>query len=67
MNDAHKIVEQVYAAKENVRAEMCIRDSFNTLQFDELYGYLLHQSKREGDALLLENGLRIFPGMERCV
>ena len=39
-------------------------EHFNTLQFDELYGYLLHQSKREGDALLLENGLRIFPGME---
>ena len=43
---------------------LCLTEHFNTLQFDELYGYLLHQSKREGDALLLENGLRIFPGME---
>lgn len=43
---------------------LCLTEHFNTLQFDELYGYLLHKSKREGDTLLLENGLRIFPGME---
>ena len=43
---------------------LCLTEPFNTLQFDELYGYLLHQSKREGDALLLEHGLRIFQGME---
>ena len=43
---------------------LCLTEHFNTLQFDELYGYLLGKSKREGDTLLLENGLRIFPGME---
>lgn len=43
---------------------LCLTEHFNTLQFDELYGYLLSKSKREGDTLVLENGLRIFPGME---
>lgn len=43
---------------------LCLTEHFNTLQFDELYGYLTYKSKREGDTLLLENGLRIFPGME---
>ena len=26
---------------------LCLTEHFNTLQFDELYGYLLHQSKRK--------------------
>ena len=43
---------------------LCLTEHFNTLQFCELYGYLLGRSRREGDTLLLENGLRIFPGME---
>ena len=43
---------------------VCLTEHFNTLQFDELYGYLLSRGKPEGDTLLLENGLRIFPGME---
>lgn len=43
---------------------VCLTEHFNTLQFDELYGYLLSKGKPEGDTLLLENGLRIFPGME---
>ncbi len=43
---------------------LCLTEHFNTLQFDELYGYLLDNCRREGDTLLLENGLRIFPGME---
>ena len=43
---------------------LCLTEHFNTLQFRELYGYLMNKSRREGDTLLLENGLRIFPGME---
>lgn len=43
---------------------LCLTEHFNTLQFGELYGYLMRQSRREGDTLLLENGLRVFPGME---
>ena len=43
---------------------LCLTEHFNTLQFDELYGYLSAKSTREGDTLVLENGLRIFPGME---
>ena len=43
---------------------LCLTEHFNTLQFDELYGYLSARSTREGDALVLENGLRVFPGME---
>ena len=43
---------------------LCLTEHFNTLQFDELYGYLSTRSAREGDALVLENGLRVFPGME---
>ena len=37
---------------------LCLTEHFNTLQFDELYGYLSTRSTREGDALVLENGLR---------
>ena len=43
---------------------LCLTEHFNTLQFDELYGYLSTRSTREGDAMVLENGLRVFPGME---
>lgn len=43
---------------------LCLTEHFNTLQFDELYGYLLNHSEREGDTILLRNGLRVFPGME---
>ncbi len=43
---------------------ICLTEHFNTLQFDELYGYLLSISSREGDTLCMENGLRVFPGME---
>ena len=43
---------------------LCLTEHFNTLQFDELYGYLSTRSAREGDALVLGNGLRVFPGME---
>ncbi len=43
---------------------LCLTEHFNTLEFENLYRYLLGKSKRQGDSLLLENGLRIFPGME---
>lgn len=43
---------------------ICLTEHFNTLQFDELYGYIMKESRREGDSLILENGLRIFSGME---
>ena len=43
---------------------LCLTEHFNTLQFEELYGYLLERSRREGDNFVLDNGLRIFPGME---
>lgn len=46
---------------------LCLTEHFNTLQFDELYGYLSSVSRREEDVLELENGLRIFPGMETDV
>ncbi len=43
---------------------LCLTEHFNTLQFEDLYRYLLRHSRREGDTLVLENGLRVFPGME---
>ena len=43
---------------------ICLTEHFNTLQFDELYGYLLKSCKREGDTLITKEGLRIFAGME---
>ncbi len=43
---------------------LCLTEHFNTLQFDELYSYILSSGVREGDSIVLENGLRIFPGME---
>ncbi len=43
---------------------LCLTEHFNTLQFADLYGYLLGKSRREGDSLALDNGLKIFPGME---
>ena len=43
---------------------LCLTEHFNTLQFDELYGYLKSCCRREGDTLVTKDGLRIFPGME---
>lgn len=51
-------------AKDAGLSALCLTEHFNTLQFDELYGYLSARSAREGDALVLGNGLRVFPGME---
>ena len=46
---------------------LCLTEHFNTLQFDELYAYLTSISQRTEDVLELDNGLRIFPGMETDV
>lgn len=43
---------------------ICLTEHFNTLQFDEVYGYIIEHSDREGDSLVFQNGLRIFTGME---
>ena len=43
---------------------LCLTEHFNTLQFDEVYGYLLDKYDREGDTLVTDQGLRIFAGME---
>ena len=43
---------------------LCLTEHFNTLQFDQVYGYLLDKYDREGDTLVTEQGLRIFAGME---
>lgn len=43
---------------------ICLTEHFNTLQFNELYGYLEKVCKRDGDTLIAQSGLRIFAGME---
>ena len=43
---------------------LCLTEHFNTLQFEEIYRYLEQTGEKEGDTLVLANGLRIFPGME---
>lgn len=43
---------------------LCLTEHFNTLQFDELYGYLMKTCRRDGDTLVTSGGLRIFAGME---
>ena len=43
---------------------ICLTEHFNTLQFDELYGYLIETCTREEDTLVTKDGLRIFTGME---
>ena len=43
---------------------ICLTEHFNTLQFDQLYGYLLKICERDGDTLVTPQGLRIFAGME---
>ena len=54
-------------AKDAGLSALCLTEHFNTLQFDELYAYLAGKSRREGDTLVLPNGLRVFPGMETDV
>lgn len=43
---------------------LCLTEHFNTLQFEELYGYLMKTCRRDGDTLVTSDGLRIFAGME---
>ena len=43
---------------------LCLTEHFNTVQFGEIYRYLFSVGRMEGDSIVLENGLRIFPGME---
>lgn len=51
-------------AKEAGLDAICLTEHFNTLQFDEVYGYLMEKCKREGDTLVTTEGLRVFTGME---
>lgn len=51
-------------AKEAGLDAICLTEHFNTLQFDEMYGYLMEKCKREGDTLVTTEGLRVFIGME---
>lgn len=46
---------------------LCLTEHFNTLQFADVYGYIASVSRRIGDTLELENGLRVFSGMETDV
>lgn len=46
---------------------LCLTEHFNTLQFDQLYSFVASISSRQGDCLVLENGLHILPGMETDV
>ena len=46
---------------------LCLTEHFNTLQFADVYDYIASVSRRTGDTLELENGLRVFPGMETDV
>ena len=41
---------------------LCLTEHFNTLQFDQLYSFVASISSRQGDCLVLENGLHILPG-----
>lgn len=51
-------------AKNSGLDAICLTEHFNTMQFDELYGYISTTAKRDGDTFITKNGLRIFPGME---
>lgn len=42
---------------------ICLTEHFNTLGFDQVYGYIAENFQRDGDTFLAE-GLWIFPGME---
>ena len=42
---------------------ICLTEHFNTLGFDEVYGYIREQYDRDGDSYY-KDGLKIFPGME---
>lgn len=46
---------------------LCLTEHFNTLQFDEMYQYMMESCDRDGDTLVTKEGLRIFAGMETDV
>lgn len=46
---------------------ICLTEHFNSLQFAEVYRYIASIGCKQGDTLLMENGLRVFPGMETDV
>ncbi len=43
---------------------ICLTEHFNTVKINEFFRYVLSISERDGDTLVLDNGLRIFPGIE---
>lgn len=43
---------------------LCLTEHFNTLQFDEMYQYIVESCDKDGDTLITREGLRIFTGME---
>lgn len=43
---------------------LCLTEHFNTLQFDEMYRYIIESCDKDGDTLITKEGLRIFTGME---
>ncbi len=43
---------------------VCLTEHFNTMQFSDLYGYIMKKYERRGDCFLTPQGLRIFAGME---
>ncbi|NMA06222.1 MAG: PHP domain-containing protein [Ruminococcaceae bacterium] len=51
-------------ARRNGLDAICLTEHFNTTNFFEFYEYVDSISERDGDCLVLENGLRIFPGVE---
>ena len=52
-------------AKEAGLDALCLTEHFNTLQFDEIYGYILKKSRREGDTLVLETVFGSSPAWRR--
>lgn len=46
---------------------ICLTEHFNTLQFEDVYRYVESIGEKQGDTLLMNNGLRVFPGMETDV
>ena len=51
-------------AKDSGLDAICLTEHFNTLQFEQMYKYIMESTVRDKDTLVAENGLRIFTGME---
>lgn len=43
---------------------VCLTEHFNTLGFEEVYGYLTKRYEKDGDCFVTDEGFCIFPGME---